>query len=179
MHVEIKKCEAELRVILDHARADIGGIRTNRPTPKLVEDIAVEQYGERMTVKQVASIMVSPPHELLVNVWDKSAVPGVVKAIEAVGLGLSVAVDGQVIRLHLPPLHDERRKELVKLVKSMVEKERIKMRSARDDANKKIKAMESDEDMIFFLKEEVQKLVDAANKELDALTAAKVKEIEE
>lgn len=179
MHSEIKKLEAELDAVRAHAKADIGSIRTNRPTPKLVEDIAVEQYGERMTVKQVASIMISPPHELLVTVWDKGAVPAVVKAIEAMGLGLGVAVDGQVVRLHLPPLHDDRRTELIKLVKGMVEKERIKVRSARDDANKKIKAMENDEDMIFFLKEEVQKLVDAVNMELDALTAAKVKEIEE
>lgn len=179
MNSEIKKFEAELRMILEHAKANIGGIRTNRPTPKLVEDIMVEHYGERLAIKQVASIMISPPHELLVNIWDKSAVSPVVKAIEAARLGISIAVDGQVVRLHLPPLHDERRKELIKLIKGMVEKERIKIRSVRDDANKKIKAIESDEDMVFFLKDEVQKLVDKANGELDALTETKVKEIEE
>ena len=179
MHSEIKKIEIELGAIMAHAQADIGGIRTNRPTPKLVEDIAVEQYGERMAIKQLGSITVSPPHELLVGVWDKAALPAVAKAIEEAKLGLSVAVDGQVIRLHLPPLHDERRAELIKLIKSMLEKERIKIRSAHDDANKKIKAMETDEDMAFSLKEEVQKMVDKANGVLDGLLEAKVKEIEE
>jgi len=104
-------------------------------------------------------------------------VPNVAKAIEAARLGFSVAVEGSTVHLAVPPLNDERRAEMVKLVKAMLEKERIKVRSIRDEVNKKIKAGETDEDMVFDLKEQAQKLVDATNKDLEALAERKIKEI--
>ncbi len=180
MHSEIKKLDAELERTVGHAHDELGGIRTNRPTPKLIEDIMVEHYGERMALKQLGSISMAPPNEIVINVWDKSIVSAVAKAIENAGRGLTVVVDAyDSIRVYLPPLNDERRVALIKLVKSMAEKERIKVRGFRDDANKKIKAMEQDEDMQFRLKEEVQKLIDKTNKQFDDMVAAKVREIED
>lgn len=179
MHTEIKKLDGELQGAVGHFKNELGGIRTNRPTPKLIEDIMVEHYGERMALKQLGSISVAPPNEMMVSVWDKNAVPAVAKAIEDAGRGLDIVIDAHGIRVHLPPLNDERRAELVTLIKSIAEKERIKTRGFRDDANKKIKAIERDEDMQFRLKEEVQKLVDKVNKQFNEMVAAKMREIED
>lgn len=177
MNSELKQFEAELKNIVAYYRAELSGVRANRPTPALLDAIQVSYFDQMVPLKQLGSISVIPPREMVVSVWDKSVLPAAVHAIEAARLGFAVAVDGQAIRLTIPPLNDERRGELIRLVKSMTEKERIKIRSMRDDINKKIKATETDEDMVFYLKEQVQKLVDEANQELERLVAVKVKEI--
>lgn len=177
MNIEIKKFESELKAVVEYYTFSLGGVRANRPTTQLLENIHVLYFDQMVSLKQLGSISVVPPREMLITVWDKSALPTVAKAIEAAHLGFAVAVDGQAIRLTMPPLHDERRQELMRLVKSMAEKERIKIRSMRDDINKKIKATETDEDVVFNLKEKTQKLVDAANGKLEELVDAKVREI--
>ena len=173
----LTQLEAEFAAATLHFKDECFGIRTNRPSSRLIEDVKVEYFGEMTPVKQLGSIMVVPPREMAVSVWDTAAVAEVAKAIEGARLGLSVSVDGAVVRLALPLLTNERRADLIKLAKALAEKERIKIRGFRDDANKKIKAQEADEDMRFRMKENVQKATDAANGAIEALLASKIEEI--
>ena len=90
-------------------------VRGNRPSPVLVENLRVDYFGQSLSVKQLGSISINPPREIDINVWDKNAIPGVVKAIETAGF--SANFEGKIIRINLPPLNEERRQELVKIVK--------------------------------------------------------------
>ena len=172
-----KQFEVDLKAAADHFKDECSGIRTNRPSSRLVEDVKVEYFGQMTPVKQLGSIMIIPPREMAVSVWDKAAVAEVGKAIEAAHLGLSVSVDGSTVRLALPLLTDERRVELIRLAKTLAEKERIKVRGLRDDINKKIKSQELDEDMQFRMKENAQKAVDSTNAIIETLLTAKIQEI--
>lgn len=175
--------DQKLTSIAASFKDELSGIRTNRPTPKLVENIKVEAYGQHMTVKQVGAISIMPPREIDISVWDKDVVNVVAKAIEGSGLGVTANVDGTLIRINLPILTDERRKELEKLIRSMAEEARIKIRHARDEANKDIerdfKDKKISEDKKFKGKEKVQKAVDEANKKIEDALESKLKEISE
>lgn len=173
----LKQFDVDLKAAGAHFKDECSGIRTNRPSSRLIEDVKVEYFGQMTPVKQLGSIMVVPPREMAVSVWDKGAVVEVAKAIEGARLGLSVSVDGLIVRLALPLLTDDRRHELIKLAKALAEKERIKIRGFRDDVNKKIKAQEADEDIQFRMKENAQKATDAANAVIEALLESKIKEI--
>ncbi len=179
--MDIKQLDLKLKSIVESFRNDLSGLRANRPNPKMVEDVPVEYMEQRMAVKQLGSISVVPPRELQISVWDKNSLATVAKAIESANLGLSVAVTGNIIRVILPALSDERRAELMKLAKKFSEEARIRIRAARDEENKKIDAAEKakviTKDDQFKSKKQAQELVDKANKEIEAQLAAKVKEI--
>ncbi len=179
MDPELKRFKEELLEAISHFKSELQGVRTSRPTSRLIEDIKVEYFGQMTPVKQLGSIMIVPPYEMAVGVWDRGAASEVAKAIEAANLGLSVSVDGSTVRLHLPMLSADRREELLKLAKTMAEKERIRVRGLRDEANKRVKALGANEDVQFTLKEGIQELTNEANKEIDSLLAAKTEEIAE
>lgn len=176
MDLQLKQFEDTLRKIIEGFKSEISGIRANRPSPKLVEDIKVDYFEQKMTIKQLGSIAIVPPREININIWDKGAVGPVAKAIETSGLGLSANIDGNLIRLNLPQLTDERRQELAKLIKSLAENYRIKIRSSRDDINKKAKAL-PDEDEKFKSIKKIQEMVDKYNKEVENNLLAKLNEI--
>lgn len=178
MDQEIKKIEQELQNLVGRFREELGGIRANRPTARLVENIKVDYFGQTMIVKQLGSISVNPPREIIISAWDKNAVMAIAKAIEGTHMGLSIAVDGGAVRINLPPLTDERRKELVKLIHGMAEKQRIAIRLMRDASNKIAKA-NPDEDAREYLKKRIQDLVDKANKNIEEIMGAKEKEVSE
>jgi len=173
----LKQFDVDLRGAVEHFKDECSGIRTNRPTSRLIEDVQAEYFGQMTPIKQLGSIMIIPPREMAVSVWDKGAVAEVARAIENAGLGLSVSVDGSMVRLALPLLTNERRTELIKLAKAIAEKERIKIRGYRDDVMKKIKTGETDEDIMFRMKEQAQKAVDGANALIEDLLENKIKEI--
>lgn len=177
----IKDLDQKLKPLLDSLRQELSGIRTNRPTTKLVEDIKVDYLGQPMMVKQLGSISIVPPREIDVAVWDREAVSAVAKAIENSGRGMTPNIDGNLIRLNLPQLTDERRQELIKLIKSTVEQTKIKIRALRDDANKKaeadFKAKTISEDQKFKLRDQIQKAVDKVNQAIESLLLGKIKEI--
>lgn len=179
----IKDLDLKSKAILDFLKQEFSSIRTNRPTPQLIEDIEVNYLDQLLKVKQLGSISVLPPRELQVSVWDKNSVAAVAKAIQDSPLKLSPSVEGNVIRLRLPPLTEERRQELVKVVKSGTEKSRIKLRNLRDEINKKIAQAESakliSEDKKFKLKKQVDESVSRINKEIESLLSDKIKEISE
>lgn len=163
-------------------KEEIKGVRANRPSAALVEDLKVEYYGNLTPLKHMASISVKPPREINIQVWDKEAVNAVAKAIELSDLGLSANTEDNVIRVFLPELSEERRKELVRHVKKILETFRIKVRQAREEANQKVDDLfdkkEISEDDKFKIKEQVQEETEWANEEIEKIFEAKEKEIQ-
>ncbi len=175
--------ESKLKSVIEALKQELSGIRTNRPSSRMIEDVKVDYFGAPTPLKQLGSISVVPPRELQISVWDQNALAPIAKSIEAANLGVSVSVSGNIVRVTLPALSDERRMELIKIVKNMVEETKIKVRSSRDDANKKTdgaeKAKEISEDEKFKLRKKIQEAVDKTNKEIEAALLAKIKEIQE
>jgi ribosome recycling factor len=160
---------------------ELGGLRTGRAAASMLEPVQVEAYGSHMPLNQVATISVPEPRLLSVQVWDKSMVHAVEKAIVNSNLGLSPATEGQVLRLRIPELNEERRKELVKVAHKYAEAARIAVRHVRRDGldtiKKAEKAHEISEDDQVRLAADVQKATDATIVEIDQLLAGKEKEI--
>ena len=166
---------------LDALRHDLGGLRTGRASVALVDSVHVEVYGSNMPLNQVATVSTPEPRLLSVQVWDRSNVQPVEKAIRNAGLGINPIVDGQVIRLPIPELTEERRKELAKLVGQYAEKAKVAVRNVRRDGMDHLKTDEKNhaisEDERKRLEHEVQKLTDETIKEIDVIAETKEKEI--
>ena len=166
---------------VDALKHDFSGLRTGRASTALVDTIHVEVYGSNMPLSQVATVSVPEPRMLTVQVWDRSNVQPVEKAIRSANLGLNPITDGQLIRLPIPDLTEERRKELAKLVGQFSEKARIAVRNVRRDGMDHLKQDEKkheiSEDERKRLEHEVQKLTDDTIKEIDELAEAKDREI--
>ena len=160
---------------------DLGGLRTGRASTALLDPITVEVYGAQMPLNQVGTVSVPEPRLMTVQVWDKSNVQPVEKAIRSAGLGLNPVTDGQLIRLPIPDLTEERRKELAKLCGQYAEKARVAVRNVRRDGMDHLKVDEKkhevSEDERKRLEHEVQKLTDDTIKEIDAAAHAKEQEI--
>ena len=130
-----------------HARQEFASIRTGRAAPALVERITVEAYGEEMSMQQLASFQVPEARQLLITPFDKANLGAIEKALQQSDLGLMPSNDGHSIRLNFPPLTEERRKDLVKVVKHMAEEGRIAIRNARRDARKELESAQKDGDL--------------------------------
>jgi ribosome recycling factor len=166
---------------VDALKHDLSGLRTGRASTALLDTIHVEVYGANMPLNQVATVSVPEPRMLTVQVWDRSNVQPVEKAIRSAGLGLNPITDGQLIRLPIPDLTEERRKELAKLVGQYAEKAKVAVRNVRRDGMDQLKQDEKkheiSEDEHKRLETEVQKMTDDTIKEIDVLAEAKEKEI--
>ncbi len=166
---------------VDSLRSDLGGLRTGRANTALLDPIMVTVYGSSMPLNQVATVSAPEPRLLSVQVWDKTNVGPVEKAIRSAGLGLNPINDGNNLRLPIPDLTEERRKELAKLASSYAEKARIAIRNVRRDGMENLKADENkkeiSEDERKRHEVEVQKLTDEMIKAVDDVTAHKEKEI--
>ncbi len=156
-------------------------IRTGKASPALLDNIRVECWGDNLPIKQVAGISAPEPRLIVVQPWDQSTSPAIAKAIEASDLGLRATVDGPVIRIPVPKLSEERRRDLTKLVKKLAEEGRTSLRNIRRDANDQLKrackAGEITEDAEKKAQDLVQKAVDESTSEIDRLLKAKEKEI--
>ncbi|MFT3996458.1 MAG: ribosome recycling factor [Asticcacaulis sp.] len=159
---------------------DFGGLRTGRASSGLLEGIMVDAYGSSMSILSCAAISVPEPRMISVNVWDKGLVVSVEKAIRNAGLGLNPITDGQTLRVPIPPLTEERRKDLAKIAGKYAEEKRVAVRNVRRDANDELKKAEKDslisEDDQKRMTTEVQKFTDEAIKRIDEML--KVKEVE-
>lgn len=166
---------------VDALRHDLGGLRTGRASTALLDPVQVEVYGAVMPLNQCATVSVPEPRLLSVQVWDKANVQPVDKAIRSAGLGLNPVVDGQMIRLPIPDLTEERRKELAKLVGQYAEKARVAVRNVRRDGMDGLKQAEKNheisEDERKRHETEVQKLTDETIKEIDEVAHSKEQEI--
>lgn len=177
------KADLERRMAgaVEALKHDLQGLRTGRASVTLLDPVTVEVYGAQMPLNQVATVSAPEPRMLSVQVWDKSNVGPADKAIRSAGLGLNPIVDGQTLRLPIPDLTEERRKELAKLASQYAEKARIAVRNVRRDGNDSLKADEKKglfgEDDRKRHETEVQKLTDATIADIDAAASAKEKEI--
>ena len=173
--------ERRMKGAIESLRHDLAGLRTGRANTALLEPITVEVYGSHMPITQVATLSAPEPRMLSVQVWDKSNIGPVEKAIRSAGLGLNPINDGNTIRLPIPDLTEERRKELAKLAHSYAEKARVAIRNVRRDGMDALKADENkkeiSEDDRKRGETDVQKLTDEMIKEADAVVAQKEQEI--
>jgi ribosome recycling factor len=160
---------------------EFGSLRTGRASASLLDQVHVDAYGASMPLNQVAAISVPEPRSISVSVWDRGLVVSVEKAIRSAGLGLNPVVDGQNLRIPIPPLTEERRKELAKVAAKYAEQQRVAVRNIRRDANDDLKKAEKDhvinQDEHKRLEGEVQKLTDEAIKRIDEALKAKEQEI--
>jgi ribosome recycling factor len=173
--------ERRMHGAVESLKHDLQGLRTGRATTTLLDPVTVEVYGAQMPLNQVASVSAPEPRMLSVQVWDKSNVGPVDKAIRSAGLGLNPIVDGTTLRLPIPDLTEERRKELAKLASQYAEKARVAVRNVRRDGMDALKQDEKkheiSEDERKRAETEVQKLTDSIIAEIDAAAQAKEKEI--
>jgi ribosome recycling factor len=156
-------------------------LRTGRASAGLLDQVMVEAYGATVPINQVAAVSVPEPRSLTVSVWDKGVVVSVEKAIRAAGLGLNPVVEGQNLRIPIPPLTEERRRDLAKLAGKYAEQQRIAVRNVRRDAIDELKKAEKDhiitQDELKRMSDEVQGFTDAAIKRVDELLKTKEQEI--
>ena len=166
---------------IESLKHDFGGLRTGRAASSLLDPVLVDAYGAMMPLNQVASVTVPEARMLQISVWDRGLVISVEKAIHASNLGLNPQTEGQVIRLRMPDLTQDRRKELVKVAHQYAEKARIAVRNVRRDGMDQLKALEKDhllsEDDHKKKSEETQKMTDDTIKEIDAALKHKEAEI--
>lgn len=165
---------------VDALKHEFSGLRTGRASTAMLDTITVEVYGSRMPLNQVGSVSVPEPRLLTVQVWDTGSVKAVEKAIRDANLGLNPQPDGNMIRIPVPPLTEDRRKDLVKVAGQYAESARVSVRNVRRDgmeALKKLKADGQSEDENKKLGEDVQKLTDESIKKIDGLLVEKEKDI--
>lgn len=179
----LKQAEEKMHKATEVVRQELAKIRTGKATTALLDGIKVEYYGSHMPLHQVANVSVMDVHTISVTPWDKNMVAPIEKAIQAENLGLNPVADGNVIRVPIPPLNEERRKELVKLVKKFAEEGKIAVRNVRRDAIEHLKRSEKaehfSEDERKRAETEVQKMTDKCIKDVDNLVVFKEKEIME
>lgn len=171
----------KLEAIIAGLRSEFSSLRTGRATPALVEDLSVEAYGSRQPLKALAAISAPGGRDIVIQPWDRSLLLAVEKAIQSSSLGLNPIADKDAIRLSLPALTEERKKQLVKLLGEKLETVRIQVRRLRDEAMKAVdgreKAKAISEDERFREREAVEKTVGECNKKIEELGAAKEREI--
>tara|TARA_B100000029_G_scaffold131631_1_gene125397 strand:- start:1545 stop:2105 length:561 start_codon:yes stop_codon:yes gene_type:complete len=162
-------------------KKDLGTIRTGRANPSMLDLITVEAYGKKMPINQLATITVPEPRSISIQVWDKSNVVLVDSAIKKSNLGVNPQVDGQILRIHIPQLTEERRVELVKTLKGLGEKGKVSIRNIRRDSNDNIKKLLKEkkisEDESKNFEKEIQKTTDLNIEKIDTILSDKEKEI--
>ena len=177
----IDENRSEFEMALEFFKAELSGLRTGRANAAVLEDLPVEAYGSTMTVKGVGSILVPDAKTILVEPWDKSLLKEIEKAIRQAPIGLNPVVDGNRVRVTLPSLTEEGRKELVKIVGKKAEEARISIRNIREDVKEKIAAMEKanevTEDERFRLQETLETQVKGWNEKIANLAEEKEQEI--
>ncbi len=177
----IKQKNLEFDKTIEHLKNEASKVRTGRATPSLVEDVMVNYYGTKTPLKQIASISTPEPRSLVIQPWDRGAIAAIEGAIRESELNLNPMNDGILVRINIPMLTEERRKEMVKILNQKAEEARISLRSIREDAWKEIQKIEADggmsEDDKFKGKEKLQEVVDDFNKKIEEIRIVKEKEI--
>ncbi len=178
---QYKKTEEHMKKTLELLVHELAGIRTGKASPAILDAIRVNYYGQQVPIKQVANIAVPDVRTITIQPWDRSLLHEIEKAIQASELGLNPQNDGGTIRLPIPQLTEERRKDLVKVVKRIGEDSKVAVRNVRRDTNERIKKLEKEhdisEDEMRAKQDAIQKLTDAYVKKVDEAVAAKEKEI--
>ncbi len=168
----IKDCRDKMRKAIAHLQEEFGSVRTGRATPSLVEKLKVDYYGSEVPLQQLAGFSVPEPRVLVISPYDKTSLGAVEKAIQQSDLGINPSNDGNVVRLNFPQLTEDRRKELVKVVKHRAEEGRVAVRNVRRQARHELEALEKDGDLS-------RDELDRAEKDLEKTTHDLVAEIDQ
>jgi ribosome recycling factor len=176
-----KDCRTRMRKAVTHLREEFGGIRTGRAAPAQVEKLTVDYYGAPTPLQQLAGFSVPEPRVLVIQPYDKGAMKSIEKAIQLSDLGINPSNDGSVIRLAFPPLTEERRKELVKVVKNRAEDGRVAVRNVRRDARKDLEGLEKQgelsRDQLDRVEKDLEKAVHEVIAEIDDMVTHKEREL--
>jgi ribosome recycling factor len=179
----LKDFTVALSACMSNLTGELGGVRTSRPSPSLVEDIKIEYFGQQVPIKQLGNISIIPPREMAINLWDASGLQIVAKALEDAKRGFGVSVRGTAVVVTLPPLSQDRREELIKLAKQFCEQAKIRVRGSRDTANRQLASAKTSkaitEDMEFKGKKKIQEATDKVNKDIEMALSKKISEINE
>jgi ribosome recycling factor len=179
----VNDASAMMKKAVEHVQQQLAKVRTGRASASMLDNVKVEYYGEPTPVSQVGSVSTPDARSILIQPWDRSVLQGIERAILAANLGVTPQNDGQVIRITVPPLTEERRKDIVKQCKKMAEDGKLAVRNIRRDANEHLKVAEKEEhyseDDRKRGEEEVQKLTDKYVKDIDTILAAKEVEVME
>lgn len=179
----IQQAKEKMIKSLEVLKNDIATVRTGKATPALIENVVVSVYGgppaggAKMRIMELATISVSDPHTLLITPFDQSIITEIQKGIQEASIGLTPSVNGDVIRISIPPLSQERREELTKMMHQKLENGRISLRQIRHDGMTDIKRQELSEDETQRLEREVQKLIDDMSMEIDTIGKKKEEEL--
>jgi ribosome recycling factor len=170
-----------MKKVIDNLERDFKRVRTGRASVSLLDGIRVDYYGTSTPLNQIATLTVPEPRSITIQPWDTAAIGEVEKAIQKSELGLTPMNDGKIIRIGIPPLTEERRRDLVKVVRKMAEESKVALRNIRRDSNEMLKDLKKDkaisEDEQFRGQDEIQKITDDFIKQADAVYAGKEKEI--
>lgn len=181
MSYDFSSAQTQKTTITDWLKSEYRSIQTGRATPQVLDLVHIDMYGARTALAHAAGITIEDPRTIRVAPWDKSIIGAIEKAINDADLGLSVSSDGEGLRVHFPSLTTETRQKLVKLLKDRLEDSRVRVRALREETNKDIdtreKAGEYGEDNKRAYREQMQKIVDGANAELEELFERKEKEV--
>ncbi|MFW5947740.1 MAG: ribosome recycling factor [Gemmatimonadota bacterium] len=179
----IEEAREQMDAAIDAMRREFSGVRTGKATPSLLDTVRVDAYGSKVPLNQVASVNTPEPRLIVVQPWDKNLIDEIERGIMTADLGLNPSNDGNVIRVPIPPLSEERRKDMVKLLHKMAEEGRISVRYARQEANKTIKQQESDheisEDEARRRLDRVQEMTDQYIEKIDTMMKKKEEEVME
>jgi len=177
----LSDAEEVMRKAIDHCHIELAKIRTGRASTSLLDGVRVDYYGQMVPLSQVATVTTPDASMILVQPWEKKLVPAIDRAIQMANLGLTPSSDGNVLRLPIPPLNEERRKELVKVAKKVAEESRVGVRNARRDAMDALKHAEKEENMSEDMRKtgeaDVQKLTDKYIAEVEKVLAEKESDI--
>lgn len=177
---QVTEAKASMDKAIDHADSELNKIRAGKANPSMLDDVMVDYYGSPTPLGQVGSVNTPDARTIIVQPWEKSLLPLIEKAIKEANLGINPQNDGIIIRINVPPLTEERRRDLVKKAKAEAETGKIAVRNIRKDANEKIKKLKTEgvsEDEIKVGEAEIQKLTDAYIIKVDQLSDAKEKDI--
>lgn len=177
----LRKIEKNMKDSVEHLRKDLSKLRTGRANIHLLEDIKVEYYGNLTPINQVATLGVPDPTLITVQPWDSSLLEAIDKAIRSADLGLNPVNDGKILKIPIPPLDEERRREIAKHIKRMLEEEKTVLRNMRRESKEMIEELENEkeitEDDKFWGYDKLQEVTDVYMKRLEEISAAKEKEI--
>lgn len=177
----IANCEEKMLKTIESLKKDFSNIRTGKANPNILNSVMVSYYGVATPVSQVGSVSVPDPQSIVVKPWDKSILKDIEKAIQTAGLGFNPQNDGEVVRIPIPPLNEQTRKDLVKQAKKVAEENKVAIRNVRRDAMEQLKKLEKDsvisEDELKRYSDQVQKLTDKYIENIDKLAKEKEQDI--
>ncbi len=177
----LKEMEKRMTASVEHFRKDLSKLRTGRANIHIFEDIKVDYYGAQTPVNQVATLAIPDPTLITIQPWDPSFLEQIDKAIRTADLGLNPINDGKMLKIPIPPLDEERRQDIAKRIKKIMEEEKTALRNMRRDAKERIEALEKNKDITeddkFWGYDKIQEIIDEHTKQIETLALAKEKEI--